>query len=467
MAEEAFEFLRKVPLFADLSDEDLQALCQMVDVISLPEGQTLFSEGDLGKHAYIVKEGQVEVYKTLDGKRVQLEIHSSGAVIGEMALLESAPRSASVRAVSDCRLIAIDQDEFTKLLNAHPGVTLTMLHTVTSRLRSMELMLGQSEKLAALGTFTAGIAHELNNPVAAVQRGAGQLTDVVSRLQSNQMDLLRLRLSFDQINYLHQLGERARRLALASEDLDALTRSDREASLEAWLSDHHLADAWELSPVLVDLGFDVSSLGEMAAILPETHLALFLRVTIENYNLFTLLHEIGQGASRMHEIVKALKSYSYLDQAPIQEVDVHEGLNDTLVILRHKLKEGIQIRKEYDPSLPRILAYGSELNQVWTNILDNAIDAVAGKGNITIRTVRDRDRIKVAIEDDGPGIPDEIQSRIFNPFFTTKPLGKGTGLGLNISYNIVHKHRGDIHVESRPGKTIFQVILPINFETAA
>ena len=467
MAEEAFEFLRKVPLFADLSDEDLQALCQMVDVISLPEGQMLFSEGDLGKHAYIVKQGQVEVFKTLDGKRVQLEIHQPGAVIGEMALLESAPRSASVRAVSDSRLIAINQDEFAKLLNAHPGVTLTMLHTVTSRLRSMELMLGQSEKLAALGTFTAGIAHELNNPAAAVQRGAGQLTDVVSRLQAAQTDLLRLSLSSDQIDYLHKLVERARRSALASDDLDALTRSDREASLEAWLSDHRLADAWELSPVLVNLDFDISSLGEMAAVLPETHLPLFLRFTVENYNLFSLLHEIGQGASRMHDIVKALKSYSYLDQAPVQEVDVHEGLNDTLVILRHKIKDGIRIQREYDPSLPRIQAYGSELNQVWTNLLDNAIDAVAGKGSILIRTAHGGESIQVEIEDDGPGIPVEIQSRIFNPFFTTKPLGKGTGLGLNISYNIVHKHRGDIHVESRPGRTVFQVRLPIDFEKAA
>ncbi len=312
-----------------------------------------------------------------------------------------------------------------------------------------------------------GAAHELNNPAAAVRRGAGQLESSLEELARAQLEMGRLTLSGEQQQALDALAQQAQEKATSPPSLDALARSDREAELEGWLNARGLPDAWELAPALIALEYDTDSLeGQLAAFPPE-HLPTVIRWLGATYSAYNLLAEIRQGATRISEIVKALKSYSYLDQAPVQEVDIHEGVDDTLLILRHKLKGGITVRREYAPDLPRIQGYGSELNQVWTNILDNAVDALDGQGTITIRTRQEGDRVVVQIEDDGPGIPPEAQSRIFEAFFTTKPPGKGTGLGLDISYKIVVlKHRGDIRFKSEPGRTSFEVWLPLNPQVA-
>ncbi|HVN52844.1 MAG TPA: ATP-binding protein [Anaerolineaceae bacterium] len=459
-------FLRKVPLFADLPLPDLVRLCGMVEEVHLPAGELLFVEGSLGQKAYVIREGQVEIYKTANGKQVQLAVRQPGDVIGEMALLVAAPRSASGRALTDSFLIALSAEQLNELLDTSPKAARTLLHTITSRLSSMEMLLRQNEKMAALGTFTAGIAHELNNPSSAVSRGVEQLGSVVDRFQRSQWAWMRLDISPEQASYLDEIRQRGRQQALSPGQLDLVTRGDQEADLEDWLDENKVEDAWELAPQLVNLGYDTAFLDELRERLPADGLPVFLHWIVDEATLFNLLHEIGQGATRMQEIIKALKSYAYLDQAPIQAVDIHEGLDNTLVILRHKLKQGVEIIREYDPQLPRIQAYGSELNQVWTNIIDNAVDAMEGKGRITLRTAYRDPWLVVEIEDNGPGILAEVQGKIFDPFFTTKPLGKGTGLGLNISYNIVHKHFGDITVDSRPGKTRFVIHLPVNFEEA-
>ena len=247
--------------------------------------------------------------------------------------------------------------------------------------------------------------------------------------------------------------------------MDALARSDRESELESWLAEKGIADAWELTSTLVDLQYDAAGLAMLAEGFGTDQLSAVIGWFNATYNVYNLLAEIGQGAGRISEIVKALKSYSFLDQAPAQAVDVQEGLDNTLLILRNKLKEGISVRKEYASDLPKIEAYGSELNQVWTNILDNAADALEGLGKITLRARQEGEWVVVEIEDNGPGIPQEIQSNIFDPFFTTKAHGHGTGLDLNISYNIVvYKHRGDIKLFSEPGRTCFQVWLPKNYD---
>ena len=234
--------------------------------------------------------------------------------------------------------------------------------------------------------------------------------------------------------------------------------------MENWLDDHDIENSWELAPQLVNLMEGSKALDKFAADFPEKSLGSLLSWVAATYEVYILLEEVGQGATRISEIVKALKSYVYLDQAPIQEVDLQEGLENTLVILHYKLKQGVEVVRDYDPALPHILAYGSELNQVWTNILDNAIDAMDGKGRLMIRTVHKDAWVIVEIEDNGPGIPPSVQEKIFNPFFTTKPLGKGTGLGLSITYNIIKKHTGDIKVSSQPGRTVFEIRLPVNFE---
>ncbi|MDR3577115.1 MAG: cyclic nucleotide-binding domain-containing protein [Anaerolineaceae bacterium] len=457
----SFTFLQKVPLFAGLPVPDLEKLCQQVEELSLPADKTLFNEGSLGQNAYVITQGQIEIYKTSDGKHIQIAVRLPGEIIGEMALLQEAPRSASARALSDCHLIVISHEQMDHLLDSSPSASRTMLSTITSRLRDTELMLRQSEKMAQLGTLMAGIAHELNNPAAAVNRGANQLKTALDGYQNLSAELLLAGFSKTQMSDIdHEIRQKAVQPVL----MDSMTRNDREAELEEWLDNHGIENGWQLVPQLANLLDGSSSLDAFTSGYPEGSRGILLRWMAASYEAYTLLDEIGQGAGRISEIVKALKSYVYLDQAPLQEIDIHEGLENTLVILRYKIKQGVEVVRDYDPQLPRIMAYGSELNQVWTNILDNALDAMAGKGRIKIRTAHQDAWVVVEIEDNGPGIPSSVKEKIFNPFFTTKPLGKGTGLGLNITYNIIQKHHGDIQVFSQTGRTVFEIRLPINFE---
>ena len=460
-----FDFLKKVPLFADLPDEDLESLCPRVEVVRLSPGEELFKEGSPGDRAYVIKEGELEVLKESSGRDVLLAVRHAGEVIGEMALMEESPRMASVRARSETMLYAVKKEQLDALMNTSPSAARTLFYVVLGKWRGTEAMLRQSEKMAHLGTSTAGVAHELNNPAAAVKRGADQLQDAMKRFAAAQSDCSRLALSESQQQELEDLMTRAQERAARPAELEAMARSDQEYEMETWLEDREIEDPWELAPPLVNLGFDPEALDSMAELFESDQLPMVIGMASAAYTANSLLAEIGQGSGRISDIVKALKSYSYLDQAPIQEVDVHEGLDNTLLILRNKLSAGISVRREYATDLPRIQAYGSELNQVWTNLIDNAADALEGQGLITLRTLHADSSVVVEIEDSGPGIPPDIQFRIFDSFFTTKPPGKGTGLGLDISYNIVvHKHRGDIKVLSEPGKTVFQVWLPVNFE---
>lgn len=460
-------FLKKIPFFANLPASDLESLCKLVTEVSLPAGEILFTEGSPGDKAYIIKQGQLEILKASGGSNVLLAVRQSGDVIGEMSLLESAPRFATARARSDCILLVIEHQHLDHFLNTSPSAAKAMLHTITNRLRSTEVIIRQSEKMAQLGTMTAGIAHELYNPVAAIGRGADQLKDVIGRWQQSQFQLSQLALSETQKEGLQTLDELVKERARHPADLDLLGRSDQEEQMETWLDQQGVQDGWEFAPLLVSLGYDAGQLNQLTETFQADSFSTVVQWLESTFSLYSLLEEINQGSRQMSTIITVLKSYVYLDQAPVQLVDIHSGLDNTLVLLRSRLKEGITVKRDYDPQLPRIQAYGSELNQVWTNIIANAIDSLGDQGELILRTSHTAQAVCVEFQDNGPGIPADIQPQLFSPFFTTKPMGKGTGLGLNISYNIVKKHGGEIKFFSEPGLTNFVVTLPVNFEAMA
>jgi signal transduction histidine kinase len=457
--------LRRVPLFADLSEEDLEQLYRMAETVSIPAGDLVFEEGSLGDALYVVLDGELEVSKRQSGQDVVLAVRRAGEFIGEMSLLEQAPRSASVRTLKESRLLMINQAAFETLLSCSPSAHLTMLRTVTSRLRSTESMLVQSEKMAALGTLAAGLAHELNNPAAAIRRSAAQLSDTLAERERSATELGALT-DPRQIEVVSAMQEAVKRTA-APAPSDPLSLSDQESELQEWLEDHGVEQAWEFAPMLVSFGWGTDDLEHLSEHFSSAQLPAVVRWLAAGSSVYGLLEEVVKSAEEISEIVKALKTYSYLDQAPIQEVDIRESLENTLVILRPKIKAGISITRDYADDVPRIEAYGSELNQVWTNIINNAIEAMQGQGELVLRTyTEDGDLVAVEIIDNGPGIPPEAQPRIFEPFFTTKAPGAGTGLGLHIAYNIiVHKHRGQIQVASKPGKTCFRVVLPVQLNS--
>lgn len=454
-------FLRQIPLFSGLDDYALERLVAMSHEFELKPGDFLIREGEMGDAMYIILEGTVQVRKKSGESEVVLAERDGGEVIGEMSVLDQAPRYASVLALTKCRVLRIDQETFMALIDWSPTAARAILRTFAQRIRSSQAMIQQSEKLASLGTLSAGIAHELNNPAAAVKRGAQQLRQDLRRIEQLTVQLDELEVSPAQRQALKNLRAQLDANALRAQPLDAITRADYESEIQDWLEAHNIPEPWEVAPRLVALGFAREQLQEWDSLFDAALLPLVIEWAAARGSGLALLAEITDSAARISDIVKAIKEYSYLDQAPLQEVDVHEGLENTLVILRNKWKQGISINRNYQRGLPKIEAYASELNQVWTNIIDNAIDAMHGQGELTLCTYAEPDHLCIEICDTGSGIPKDVMSHVFDAFFTTKPVGQGTGLGLHISYNIiVLKHHGRLTVESKPGYTCFKAALP-------
>ena len=443
-----------MPLFAGLSDDDLTRICSEATDVRLAAGEVLFHEGAPGDRAFVVGSGQVEILKATGSRDALLAVRSEGDVIGEMALLEEAPRSATVRARSEAELVSIPRAALDDLVTTSPSAARAVFGLLTRRIRETHDQVRHQQRMAQLGVMTAGVAHELNNPSAAVQRAAGQLADQVERLVS-----VAGRDSADPV--LALLGVIEGRPARS---LDALETSDEELRVEDWLEARGVTGAGQLAPDLVAAGLGVDDLVALG-----DEVADGARLLAAAASLRRLADDVADGSRRLSEIVGALRSFTYLDRGPLQEVDVVRGLEDTLVLLGHATA-GVRVVREVAPDLPVITAMGAELNQVWSNLVQNACHALTGSpdATLTLRAFEEGGGVVVEVEDNGPGIPAELQERVFDAFVTTKPPGEGTGLGLQMTYRIVVlDHGGELTVRSQPGRTTFRVFLPPYPPTAA
>ena len=447
------ERLRSVPLFSELPADDLARISRSVSEVTLTAGEPLFAEGDAGHHGYVIVEGELEVLKATDRRETLLAVRGPGEVIGEMALLQEAPRMASVRARSDAVLLCIPKAALDETIESSPSMARAMLSTLLARWEETNKRLRHTDRMAQLGTLTAGVAHELNNPAAAVKRASDQLADALAEYERA------VSASSIDVQAVQEISAGAGGDASAR---DPLGRSDREETFERWLDEHGVADGWRLAPALIDAGYELADLERLHAT-SSGEPAAAVELAVAGATVEALVAAIARGAERLSSIVGALKSYSYLDQGAVQDVDIVQGIENTLLLLSHKLG-GVEVVRALADDLPLITGSGAELNQVWTNLLDNAADAVSGADDpaIILRAARDGDDVVVEIEDNGPGIPPELLNKVFDPFFTTKPPGQGTGLGLQITQGIVVlDHRGSVDVESRPGRTVFRIRLPI------
>jgi signal transduction histidine kinase len=431
------DLLRRLPLFAEVPDSELARLAPLACEVTIQAGDVLMEEGTPADAFYLVLEGRLAVTKRTGDQDVQLNDAGPGEVLGELALVAHRLRSATVTAVTDARVLEVREEGFHDLLGS-PTAAEAILRTVMQRLENQEVQLRQHAKMAALGTLTAGLLHDLNNPAAAVSRGVGRLPDLLARLAPGGEQL-------------------AGAVPREPPSTDPLERADRTDALEAWLAEQGLDEAWDVAGSLAEQGWQPDELAELLAGQPVEEAVAWLGVRGE---VDQLVEELAEGARRISEIVASVKAHSRADE-DAKPVDVHEGLESTLVLLRFKLRDGVEVVREYAEEPVVVEGYPGELNQVWSNLIDNAIDAMDGSGELTLRTAVDAERVTVEVGDNGCGIPEDARDRIFEPFFTTKEVGQGSGVGLATVFRIVvQQHRGSVDVASEPGRTVFTVRLP-------
>jgi signal transduction histidine kinase len=454
--------LRAIKVFEDLPEDQLDWFIGQAEEVLAEPGEVLFREGDRADHMFVFFEGELQGRIGRPGGDMRIFIAGPGDVTGLLPFSRLQSFSGTGRAVGRIRLGRIHRSVFPEMLQRMPKLTERLVTLMLDRVRETTRASEQRDKLAALGKLAAGLAHELNNPAAAVKRTASSIREVRRELRGAFLSIDRLKLTREQRIYIAECEEAALKTIdiVDSKPESSIERGDREQALEDWMESHGVIEPWKLAPALADAQIDTRKLEEIEGVVGDALNPVLVRI---NYSFVAgrMIGEIEHGASRIFELVQAVKEYTYMDQAPEQEIDIHAGLESTLTILAYKLrKKSIHVERNFDRSIPKICAFGVELNQVWTNLIVNAIDAMEDGGTLKLTTCQDPFDVVVEVQDNGSGIAPDVLSRIFDPFFTTKAVGEGTGLGLDTAMRVIKKHRGEIDVKSLPGETVFRVSIP-------
>jgi signal transduction histidine kinase len=450
--------LLRVPVFADLPDDQLAWFLSQTQEVHLKAGDIYMRVGEPAEFMVVILEGTLQVRGEINGETISIDI-KAGTVTGVLPFSRMKKSTLTGRAVTESHVLRFPASLFPELVQRMPALTQRLVGLMSDRIRETTRIEQQKDRLAGLGKLSAGLAHELNNPASAAKRATGQLREILKRIRDASHELGRRELTPAQKAEIEKLE--ASFVQQAGPPADALTISDLEDQIDSLLRSHGQSDLWQLASDLARKNVKPEALESLFSILDaDTARAALVRIAA-SVEVAGLLNEIESSTSRISDLVRAIKEYTYMDQAPVQNVDIVRGLETTLTILNHKLKRGVVVQRDYPPAPLLINSFGSELNQVWTNIIDNAIDAMSGQGELRIRAYREEPCVVVEIGDNGPGISPEVKAHIFEPFFTTKGVGEGTGLGLDTVQRIVKKHRGNIQVSSQPGDTRFQVYLPL------
>ena len=464
------EALAELFLFEKLSDEQLAWLAERGEVASYEAGTTIYRVGEPATCLYVLLEGTLSMVMRAPGGEIEVNRTDhrgtyAGAFFAYLDLPMARSYSTGLRAVTDCRFWVLSAEDFGRAVREWFPMATHMLEGFAIQGMGSQQTVSTRERLVALGTVTAGLTHELNNPATATARAAATLAERLEGLWDELAALAGGGLADGQLAELIGLVRQAVAGRAGQAPLSPLEASDREDELGRWLSEHGVPGAWDLAPPLVAAGVGTGWLDQVAATVPAAVLPHAVAVAAITCEAESLLEEVGEASGRISALIGAAKQYSQMDRSPLQQVDVHDGLESTLTMLKHKLETGIEVVRDYDRSLPKLPAYAGELNQVWTNLVDNAVDAMDGMdgtGRLTVRTAREGDHVLVEIGDNGAGIPEAAAAHVLEPFYTTKPVGQGTGLGLDICWRIVvQRHHGDLRFTSAPGDTRFQVLLPL------